>query len=241
MVGLVVPVCDCGTIPVARTFRRKGVGESVAFTFALGTPTINLVALIATFIAFHQQWKWVLIRAGAALMISFVVGIVVHFQEEGLTEKWNHTQLGDPHQGLRGFGKWRHAADHSVSELFAVGPFFVISALFAAIAQGLWSLRTVTAFTQHSIWSIVLLMVLGSAFSLCSEADAFVAASLTTIFSPGAVMAFLLAGQMIDVRNLFLMPQVFSKRTVAVGLSIAAVMIFLVALLVNQIFVGGWI
>ncbi|MCY0892240.1 MAG: permease [Acidibacillus sp.] len=241
IMGLVVPVCDCGTIPVARSLRRKGVGESVAFTFALGTPTINLVALISTFIAFHQQWSWVLLRAGAALIIAIVTGIAVHFREEGLLEKWNAVHPNHDHQDVKGLSKWRHATDHSIEELFAVGPFFVISALFAAIAQGLWPMHAVTTFTQHSVWSIVLLMILGSAFSLCSEADAFVAASLTTIFSPGAVMAFLLAGQMIDVRNLMLMPQVFSKKTMAVGLPLAAVMIFSVALLVNRFFTGGWL
>ncbi|PWI56959.1 hypothetical protein BM613_11185 [Sulfoacidibacillus thermotolerans] len=241
MVGLVVPVCDCGTIPVARTFRRKGVGESVAFTFALATPTLNLIALISTFIAFRQQLGFVLLRAGSALIIALVTGIAVYLQEEGLTEKWNVKYSEDHHHTQKGFAKWRHAAEHSVDELFTVGPFFVISALFAAVAQGLWPLKVVTAFTQHSIWSIVLLMVLGSAFSLCSEADAFVAASLTTLFSPGAVMAFLLAGQMIDVRNIFLMPQVFSKRTMVVGLPLAAMMIFAFALLVNRFLTGGWV
>ncbi len=239
VLGLFLPVCDCGTIPVARTMRRKGVGESVVFTFALGTPTVNLVALLSTFAAFHQQWSWVLWRAGGAFVIAIVAGLVVRFGEDALTEKWEVD--AHPRTKRRGWTAWRHAADHSVGELFAVGPFFVASALLAAVAQGLWPMQVVTGFTQHSVWSILLLMSLGSVLSLCSEADAFVAASLTTLFSPGAVMAFMLAGQLTDLRNLLLMPQVFSKRTVTVGLTTAFILIFACALLVNQVSTGGWV
>ena len=238
MLGMVLPVCDCGTIPVARTMRRKGVGESVVFTFALGTPTVNVVAIFSTFVAFHQQWSWVLWRAGGALLIAIFSGVIVRFGEDALTEKWETNAL--PRLKNRGFAVWRHVADHSAGELFAVGPFFVASALLAAVAQGLWPLHTVTGFTQHSVWSIFLLMGLGSVLSLCSEADAFVAASLTTLFSPGAVMAFMLAGQITDLRNLLLMPQVFSRRTVTVGLTTAFILIFACALLVNRVYTGGW-
>ncbi len=238
VLGLFLPVCDCGTIPVARTMRRKGVGESVAFTFALGTPTVNVIALLSTFAAFHQQWSWVLWRAGGAFVIAIAAGFVVRFGEGTLTEKWEADSHAKPRR--HGFAAWRHVADHSAGELFAVGPFFVASALLAAVAQGLWPMSAVTGFTQHSVWSILLLMGLGSVLSLCSEADAFVAASLTTLFSPGAVLAFMLAGQLTDLRNLLLMPQVFSKRTVAVGLMTAFLLVFVCALLLNRFSTGGW-
>lgn len=241
LLGVVLPVCDCGAVSVARTLRRKGVGESIAFSYALSTPTLNLVALYATYAAFHQQWTWVILRGGAALAIAMVAGLVVRVREEALTEQWTSDYSVGPSPARKGWALFRHATDHAGAEIFAVGPFFILSALMAAVAQSLWPIHSITMFTQHSLWSIVLLMALGSVLSLCSEADAFVAASLSTLFSPGAILAFLLMGQMVDLRNLLLMPRVFSRRTVVAGLAVATILTFVFALAVNRYLVGGWV
>lgn len=231
--GLFVPACDCGVVPLARGLRRKGVSESVAFTFALSVPTVNWIAMAATFFAFHRQWQWLFLRMGAALSIALVAGFVVRFGEEGLTERVRPPE--HVHAGALGRAKWRSVVAHAQGELFSVGPFFAASALLAGIVQGFAPLRAVTVFTHDSLWSIPLMMVLGALISLCSSADAFVAVGLSTLFSPGAILAFLLAGQMIDVRNLVMMPQVFSRRTLIVGLAVAAVGIFAAALLANHL------
>ena len=233
-VGATLPVCDCGAIPIARTLRRKGVGESIAFTFVLGAPTLNIVALAATFVAFHQHWQWLVLRAGAAFFIAVVAGWIVRFREDGLTEGWRRSAVGNRHP--RGLG---HILSHASGEVFVVGPFFVASALLAAMAQGVLPVHAVTAFTQHSVWSIALMMGAGGALSLCSAADAFIAASLVGLFSPGAILAFLLAGQMIDLRNVFTLPQTFGRRTVTLGLSVVTLLIFAVAVLVNLWLTGS--
>ncbi len=235
MIGTTLPVCDCGAMPVARTLRRKGVGESIAFTFVLAAPTLNIVSLAATFIAFHQHWRWLAIRAGAALAIAVATGWIVRIREDGLTEKWRRSPSFAKHS-RRGAAA---VLSHASGEMFAVGPFFVASALLAAMAQNLLSVRAVTAFTQHSVWSIAFMMGVGGALSLCSTADAFVAASLAGLFSPGAILAFLLMGQMVDLRNVFMLPQAFGRRTVTLGLAVATVMIFAAALMVNLWLTGG--
>lgn len=230
--GLFVPACDCGVVPLARGLRRKGVSESVAFTFVLSVPTVNWIALLATFFAFHRQWQWLLVRMGAALAIALLAGFVVRFKEEGLTERVQtpvHVHSGHVRS------KWQSVIGHAQSELFEVGPFFAASALLAGLVQGFAPLRAVTVFTHDSLWSIPLMMALGAVLSLCSSADAFVAVGLSTLFSPGAILAFLLAGQMIDMRNLVMMPKVFSRRTLFLGLTVAALGIFAAALIANHL------
>ncbi|MCY0876272.1 MAG: permease [Firmicutes bacterium] len=234
LTGLFIPACDCGVVPLARGLRRKGVSESVAFTFVLSVPTVNWIAMAATFFAFHREWQWLLVRMGAALAISLVAGFVVRFGEEGLTERVQ-TSI---HLHDHGRSKWRSVIEHAQSELFEVGPFFAASALLAGLVQGFTPLRAVTVFTHDSLWSIPLMMALGAILSLCSSADAFVAIGLSTLFSPGAILAFLLAGQMIDLRNLVMMPKVFSRRTLTLGLTVAAIGIFAVAVLVNHLSFG---
>jgi len=239
LIGLFVPVCDCGAVPVARGLRRKGVAESVAFTFAISAPTVNVMTLVATFFAFHRNWTWVFLRGGSALVIALIAGLIVRVGEEGLTEKVRQTV--PDHSQLSMFARVRTVFTHAQDELFSVGPFFAASALLAGLVQGFTPLRAVTVFTHDSLWSIPLLMVLGALLSLCSTADAFVAVGLSTLFSPGAILAFMLAGQMVDLRNLLMMPQVFSRRTVIFGLSVAVIGVLAIAVLTNKVLLPWYV
>ena len=53
--GFCFPVCECGNIPVARSFLLQGLPTSVAVSFLLAAPTINPVVLWSTYVAFRGQ------------------------------------------------------------------------------------------------------------------------------------------------------------------------------------------
>ena len=66
---------------------------------------------------------------------------------------------------------------------------------------------------QFVILSIVLMMGLAVALCLCSEADAFVAASFVTL-RPSAKIAFLVLGPMLDFKLYFMYTRVFRARLI---------------------------
>lgn len=234
--GAVLPICDCGAIALARTLRRKGVAESVAFTFALATPTVNLIALTATLVAFHGQWQWVAARVSGAFLVAVAAGWLVR-PEEAAACAWEQAPA---RRREASFPALVHVCGHASGELFAIGPFFVVSAMLAACAQTLLPPGRLAAVGWHSAWTVPALMVAGSLLSLCSSADAFVAAALLGVFPPGAVLVFLLAGQMIDVRNLTLFSRAFSRRVAWIGLSAAALLILCAGYGANMLLTGRW-
>ncbi|KUO95981.1 permease [Ferroacidibacillus organovorans] len=237
--GLALPVCDCGVAPVARTMRRRGVPEATAMTYALATPTLNIISIVATVVAFHGSWTMALWRIGAVLLLSLSIGMLLSRLQGDAADVYQQPNTNASH--ARGtFATVDHMARHAIAELVAIGPFLILSALIAATAQELWPLRAVTAFTQHSVWSIPLMMALGGMLSLCSEADAFVAAGLASLFSPGAILAFLLAGQLVDIRNMMVFPTVFQQRTIWTALSLASLFVFVISALANHVILGGW-
>jgi uncharacterized membrane protein YraQ (UPF0718 family) len=69
------------------------------------------------------------------------------------------------------------------------------------------------------------MMALAALMSLCSEADAFVAASFQFSLPMSAQMAFMVLGPMFDIKLLFMALSIFRRKTVAVvyGLTIATV------------------
>ncbi len=66
---------------------------------------------------------------------------------------------------------------------------------------------------DHAILAIGLMMLLAVLLCLCSEADAFVAASFITL-RPSAKLAFLVLGPMLDLKLYLMYTRVFRPRLI---------------------------
>ncbi|GAA2301545.1 hypothetical protein GCM10010234_50590 [Streptomyces hawaiiensis] len=72
--GVVLPGCECASVPVAGSLMRRGVAPAAALAFLLSAPAINPVVLVATSIAFPGQPEMVLGRLLASLGTAVVMG-----------------------------------------------------------------------------------------------------------------------------------------------------------------------
>ncbi|MBW1570021.1 permease, partial [Streptococcus sp. SPC0] len=79
------------------------------------------------------------------------------------------------------------------------------------------------------------MMLLAFILSLCSEADAFIGASLLSTFGIAPVMAFLLIGPMIDIKNLMMMVNSFKTRFIVQFISVSSLIIIIYCLFVGVI------
>ncbi|MGZ4153379.1 MAG: permease, partial [Actinomycetota bacterium] len=51
LAGIAFPICECGSVPVARRLAAKGLAPSAAVTFMLAAPVVNPVVIASTFVA----------------------------------------------------------------------------------------------------------------------------------------------------------------------------------------------
>ena len=80
-----------------------------------------------------------------------------------------------------------------------MGKFIVLGAALSAFVQAAVPQSVVSAVGGAPVLSALSLMAVAYVLSLCSEADAFIAASFTS-FSPGAQLAFLVLGPIADLK-----------------------------------------
>ena len=80
--GFFFPVCECGNIPVARSFLLKGLPTSVAVSFLLAAPTINPVVLWSTYVAFRGQPEIFWLRILFSWTIAIAVGCIFSLQSD---------------------------------------------------------------------------------------------------------------------------------------------------------------
>ncbi|WP_456279941.1 permease [Bacillus sp. K7] len=233
LAGVLFPACECGIIPITRRLLLKGVPLHAGVAFMLTAPIINPIVLFSTFIAFGNRWSVVFYRGGLALAVSLIIGIILSYQfkdnqllnpeEPGHHHHHHHTLL----QKLG--GTLRHAID----EFFSVGKYLIIGAFIAAAMQTYVKTSTLLAIGQNDVSSSLVMMGLAFVLSLCSEVDAFIASSFSSTFSLGSLIAFLVFGAMVDIKNLLMMLAAFKKRFVFLLITYIVVLVLAGSLLVK--------
>ncbi|KDN16079.1 permease [Amycolatopsis rifamycinica] len=193
LAGAVLPGCECASVPVAGALVRGGVTPSAAVAFLLSAPAINPVVLTATAVAFPGQPRMVVARFVASLAASCVMGWL--WQRLGRPDWLRPRPHGHGESGTRGEAFWG-SVRHDV--LHAAG-FLVGGAMAAATLKAVVPASRLHAAAAHPVVAVLALAALAVLLSICSEADAFVASSLTQ-FSPTARLAFLVVGPMVDLK-----------------------------------------
>ena len=77
LVGLVLPMCECGIVPVIRRLIRKGLSIPSAVTYMLSAPIVNPIVAVSTFMAFKGQsaLEMTSLRLGLGYLIAVGVGL----------------------------------------------------------------------------------------------------------------------------------------------------------------------
>ncbi|MFP7233153.1 permease [Bacillus subtilis] len=232
LAGVLFPACECGIIPITRRLLLKGVPLHAGVAFMLTAPIINPIVLFSTYIAFGNRWSVVFYRGGLALAISVLIGVILSYQFKDNQllkpdEPGHHHHHGTLLQKLGG------TLQHAIDEFFSVGKYLIIGAFIAAAMQTYVKTSTLLAIGQNDVSSSLVMMGLAFVLSLCSEVDAFIASSFSSTFSLGSLIAFLVFGAMVDIKNLLMMLAAFKKRFVFLLITYIVVLVLAGSLLVK--------
>lgn len=129
--------------------------------------------------------------------------------------------------------RWRLLLDNVVQELRELGGVLVLGAAIASIIQVMAPREMILGLGQGTITSILAMMLLACVVSICSTVDSFFALSFASTFTTGSLLAFLVFGPMIDLKNIALLWSVFRTRAIVYLFILAGQLTFLLALLVN--------
>jgi uncharacterized membrane protein YraQ (UPF0718 family) len=218
--GLAFPVCECGSVPVARRLIARGTHPAAALAFMLAAPILNPIVLATTAIAYRGRGVAPAMVAGRAL-VGLLVAVVAGWVLGG----GDAAGLLRPRPGeevAHGAGGGAGAlAEHLAADFFFMGRFIVVGAALAAALQIVIPQSIVAGVARSPVVGSLALMGLAFVLSLCSEADAFVAVSFVQ-FPLGAQLAFLVFGPAVDAKLSLLYGATFRRRFVVRLISVAA-------------------
>jgi uncharacterized membrane protein YraQ (UPF0718 family) len=237
LAGVLFPICECGSVPVARRLMLRGLRPSAAVAFMLAAPVLNPVVIASTFIAFRGRaslWTMVAGRFALGLLVALAVGWVIGDRRKEMLLKPHP----DERHGLeleRPESRWRRLFVHLGDDFLFMGRYLILGASIAAAIQTFLPASFLTGLADLPVASVLAMMGLAVLLSLCSESDAFVAASFVQ-FAPSAQLGFLVLGPMVDVKLVALYAGTFKRgfvRTVVAAASVTT--------LVGALWIGLWL
>lgn len=226
--GVVLPGCECASVPVANSLIRRGVTPAAAFAFLLSAPAVNPVVLTATAIAFPGNPAMVLARLLASLATAAVMGWLWLWLGR---DEWLRPVVR--HSGHRpGNSRWREFRLGFQHDFLHAGGFLVLGAMAAATFNVTVPRSVLDVFSGSPWLSVLFMAALAVLLAVCSEADAFVAASLSG-FSPLARLVFIVVGPMVDLKLIALQAGTFGRAFAARFSSATAVVAVLCSVLIG--------
>lgn len=221
VLGLVVPMCECGIVPVARRMVQKGVPAPAAVTFMLANPILNPLTIYSTYLAFPYMRQMVWLRLAMGYAVAVIIGLLLSRQKDLAilhpeTATAHACECGHDHRMGHQSPAERFEAllTHAAGEFFDVTKYFIVGAGLAAVAQALIDRPLLEALGRGPVTSVLVMIAFAFVICICSEADAFVAATFASTFTPGALLAFLVSGPMTDIKNTLMMTSSFRRSFV---------------------------
>lgn len=233
-VGFIFPSCECGIVPIVNRFLEKKVPTYTAVPFLATAPVINPIVLFATYTAFGNSLRFALFRALGSIIVAILLGIFWGFLSKEPILKANRKSSHDhDFSDKKGWSKVGYALIQSIDEFFDTGRYLVFGCLFASFVQVYIPTYVLTRIGHNSLTAILLMMVLAFLLSLCSEADAFIGSSLLSSFGFAPVIAFLVIGPMIDIKNLLMMKNHFTNKFILQFISLITIIILAYSLVIG--------
>ena len=235
LLGMFIPVCECGNVPFARGLMMRGLAPAEAMTFLMAAPIVNPIVIITTHAAFGWDAGILIARLVGGYLIANLIGWIYsrHPHPDALlTQRFIATCEQVTHEHGTPV---RRSLTQFLIELRAVMPALVIGSLLAGAVQVIVPRDVLLEIGSNPVLSIVAMMILAMVVAICSNVDAFFALSFAATFSPGAIVAFLLVGPLVDIKMLALLRTTFTARTLAGVVVVVLLSAFAIGIGVNVV------
>lgn len=257
--GMLIPTCDCGVVSIVRRLLRKDVPTHVAITYMFSAPVINPLVLAATYVAFQGNIWMVIGRASIVAVCACGFGWVmsgihpsqlirekerVAFRDHAPSTNGPADKRCEPESNLekmRATGccneiyqqsRFIRVFLHTASEFMDMGKYLVLAGIIVGLLKGFLPQEALLLFQDNTLLAVGAMMLLAILLSVCSEADAFVAAAFST-FPAVARLAFVAIGPMVDIKLVFMYGSVFKLPVVLAFIIVPTVLVYSLSVLLG--------
>lgn len=203
LLGVPLPLCSCGVIPVTASLRQHGASRGATTSFLLSTPQTGVDSILATYALLGPVFT--VFRPLAALVTGVVGGCAVSLLEKLSGEAPEATvqsaaasakPCGDTCAMPRPSATLIRALRYGFVTLPGdIAGALVIGVVVAALITVLVPANALNAYLGGGLLSMLVMMAFGIPIYVCSTASIPIAMGFMHLgASPGAALVFLIAG-----------------------------------------------
>ena len=211
LVGVPLPICSCGVLPIAAGLRRNGAGKGATAAFLISTPQTGVDSILATYALMGPVFA--VARPLAAALTGLVGGAVVAaVGGEDDAAAAASDEPPPPSRGLREILRQAYVRLlGSVAKPLAAG--LAVSALVTVLVpDGFFA----EAFGGRDWLAMPAMALVGLPMYVCSTASIPIAASLMLKgVSPGAAFVFLMVGPAMNAVSVTTVAALIGRRATA--------------------------
>lgn len=231
LLGVPLPICSCGVIPLAASLRKQGASRSATASFLASTPQTGVDSLMITYAL--MGWVYALFRAAVAFISGILCGITVgavSSKEEN--EPPEHTEECGPQkngpiiQRMLSYGFISLPRDIARSMVLGI----IISGLISGlIPESFFAERM-----GNSVVAMFVMLLIGIPLYVCSSGSVPIAlAFIKAGISPGAALIFLITGPATNAATLTTLWKIIGKKQLIVFLFTLALCALAAGFIIN--------
>lgn len=221
--GLPLPLCSCGVLPVGIALRRKGASAPATASFLITTPETSVDAVVLTWGLLGPLMA--VVRPVSALCTGLLAGaltMAARIPSPPASDETDTVVPNDPPSGA----SWRlrpamrriaHAS--FVVSLGDIAFWLVIGLALAGVLAVLAPTQFETSRLGSEVLAMLVMLIIAIPLYTCASASTPIAAALVAKgVGAGAALVLLLAGPAVSVASLVLIGRNFGRRFLTVYL-----------------------
>jgi uncharacterized membrane protein YraQ (UPF0718 family)/copper chaperone CopZ len=229
MLGVPMPLCSCGVIPVATSMYKRGATKGATLSFLISTPQTGIDSILITLNQMGLQFA--IIRPIIALITGVIGGIIGDWG--GNKDYQSNQKINHSHESKTFMDGLKYAFITLPQDL--VNPFLkglMISGLIAVLLpEGFFMNNNLTGVT-----GMIVIALASIPMYVCATASVPIAMALIVKggLEPGAAFVFLMAGPATNAATISVIVNSLGKKIVYIYISVIFVSSIVFGLLINK-------
>lgn len=222
VIGVPLPLCSCGVLPVAAGLRKQGAGRGAVAAFLVATPQVGVDSIIAT--GGMMGWFFAITRPVSAILTGLVGGTLVdRFTRDASSAFTPDAAAPTAKKSLPG----------SLAAIIRYAFLTLARSIARPLLLGLTLSALITLFVPEDFFlsglastdwvAMPVMLVIGLPMYICSTASIPVALALIGKgLSPGAALVFLIVGPALNAASLTTLFKILGRTGALIHLTVVA-------------------
>ena len=214
LVGVPMPLCSCGVIPVAAAIREKGAGKGATAAFLASTPETGVDSFVATWGMLGPVMAFV--RVVVAFFTGIISGVLVQFVTRHDKDEFagaGEAQCSCPEPRAKVTDALKYAFITMPKDM---APSLAFGILAAAAISALVPGDFFASFGATGVWAYLVITLIAVPLYVCSTGSIPLAlAMINSGFSPGCALVFLMSGPATNVATVVTMRRYLGTKAIA--------------------------